>query len=629
MNDNVLESAETEDLSELAMAIAEHVAILSQSSETPSEFTSSGEVFEAGEVDLKTSAWMTALAAVQGWLRLPSDLIVDQPEHFAAALEDGLECNPGACAPLLDGVPRLTAVGMDRLFARLQRAVRLQQGFLADLETEGGTIASATGRWLEAWEEEDNTDVDTGSGPVAAKALTWSINDFSDRADENELNLSPSYQRGDVWPTSDSQMLIESILRGIPLPSVIILKPSGTEPYEVVDGKQRLTSILRFIGKHPVALNRVAEADTSYNATPKLAELFATDYPRFRKAWKNHTGEQLSATTEREYYFPFKLRTGSNALSGDLARLQGKFYSQITEERVLIADTSVKIRSLFEKATDYKIPLIEYSRATRKQIHEVFNLYNKQGKHLNAEEIRNAVYHDVKLMRALLVASGDNPNVADVAPFLKSQWPNDLDRIGPTLLDYKFGTARYRRTKLLSWLTSMLLVDSITPNGPRKLSTARHTDALLERIQGDSDDLLRSEPAIRDALGLIGLALEAHSAVPHAWAPRFRDTGSGSKWQELQLVASVLGVTMAAAVLGQKTLDALEDAAQRIAMQTASKAWQRPGKTQTATQWLYIAKVALGVLGELGVSEAAAEKALTARFKYSCVPTLRAVADGA
>ena len=42
---------------------------------------------------------------------------------------------------------------------------------------------------------------------------------------------------------------------------------------------------------------------------------------------------------------------------------------------------------------NYKFPVIIYKKVTSEQIHEVFSLYNKQGKHLNAEEIRNALYH--------------------------------------------------------------------------------------------------------------------------------------------------------------------------------------------------------------------------------------------
>ena len=49
-------------------------------------------------------------------------------------------------------------------------------------------------------------------------------------------------------------MLIESILRGIPLPSIILARGSGNQRFQIVDGKQRLTAILRFMGAHPEGL---------------------------------------------------------------------------------------------------------------------------------------------------------------------------------------------------------------------------------------------------------------------------------------------------------------------------------------------------------------------------------------
>ena len=175
--------------------------------------------------------------------------------------------------------------------------------------------------------------------------------------------------------------------------------------------------------EYSLALAHVEAAEEAHQGAG-FPELFETDYPKFRRKWKNLVGEQLTASRERDYYFPFKLRTGSTPLSGDLGVLQGKYYTQIKDNQIRIADDEVEVRELFELATDYMIPLIEYSRATQKQIHEVFNLYNKQGKHLNAEEIRNAVFHDIDFMRALLVVSGDNQDVAAVAPFLQSEWEN-------------------------------------------------------------------------------------------------------------------------------------------------------------------------------------------------------------
>jgi hypothetical protein len=612
-----------DERSEVEYGIAEQIVALSQASDAPSEFEPPGRALDQDEVDFGSASWMTCLAEIQGWLRLSDDLELDDPRTFIERLAVGLGFDQlEAAVESVDGHPRLTLAGLDRLHGRLQHALQLQAVFLADLEADGGSQASATGRWREAWDESDEEE--EGSGPVSARAQTWAINEFSDRASRGKLNLSPSYQRGDVWPTSDAQMLIESILRGIPLPSVIILKPEAHDaPYEVVDGKQRLTTILRFIGKHPRALEIVQQADAAHRDAG-FAELFENDYPKFRRKWKNLVGEQLTSAKERDYYFPFKLRTSSSALQGELRSLQGKYYTEIKKDRLFIADDDIEVRELFELATEYKIPLIEYSKATRRQIHEVFNLYNKQGKHLNAEEIRNALYHDVDLMRGLLVAAGDNDNVASVAPFLVKEW-EEVRRISGILDEYGFGSARYRRTKVLSWLASMLLVDSMEAGKPKRLSTARHIDSLLARIQDDPDDPLRSEESIRLVFRLLLQGMDAHSAVAEeAWARNFRDTKSGSRWQELQLIATVLGVTLAAVVLGEGTTDRLVSAAPDLYAKTSST-WKRPSKTQTTSQWKFIATTALLVAEALDADLEHVSSTLVERFGFSCVPTLRAV----
>lgn len=76
--------------------------------------------------------------------------------------------------------------------------------------------------------------------------------------DKDALLLNPPYQRGDVWGTKRRQNLIKSILLGIPIPSIIVNNRMNGEwkndyRIAVIDGKQRITSILMFLkGELPV-----------------------------------------------------------------------------------------------------------------------------------------------------------------------------------------------------------------------------------------------------------------------------------------------------------------------------------------------------------------------------------------
>lgn len=70
------------------------------------------------------------------------------------------------------------------------------------------------------------------------------------QVDENIINLSPPYQRGDVWTMNDREKLIASIIdKSYPIPSIsIATNPNniGTHESEVLDGRQRLTTLSMF-----------------------------------------------------------------------------------------------------------------------------------------------------------------------------------------------------------------------------------------------------------------------------------------------------------------------------------------------------------------------------------------------
>jgi hypothetical protein len=81
---------------------------------------------------------------------------------------------------------------------------------------------------------------------------TYKVSDFISWAKASTLTLSPSFQRRSVWPTGAKSYLIDTIVRGLPIP-IIFLREQKTdldslEPKrEVVDGQQRIRTLLSFI----------------------------------------------------------------------------------------------------------------------------------------------------------------------------------------------------------------------------------------------------------------------------------------------------------------------------------------------------------------------------------------------
>jgi len=76
------------------------------------------------------------------------------------------------------------------------------------------------------------------------------IADLLNRYEKGVLNLSPTFQRKSVWRDRDRHLLIESLLRGFPIPAIFLYQrnEAGQLCYDVIDGKQRLETILRFMG---------------------------------------------------------------------------------------------------------------------------------------------------------------------------------------------------------------------------------------------------------------------------------------------------------------------------------------------------------------------------------------------
>ena len=82
------------------------------------------------------------------------------------------------------------------------------------------------------------------------ESLPLTVQNLINMQKNRALNLSPGFQRDSVWTEADRRKLIDSIVRGYPLPSIFLYKreSDGRIIYDVIDGKQRIESILMFTG---------------------------------------------------------------------------------------------------------------------------------------------------------------------------------------------------------------------------------------------------------------------------------------------------------------------------------------------------------------------------------------------
>ena len=615
-----------EDYQDLCSSIAESLSQLSEFVEPPIGIDLLGEPFATDEVDLNSSGWILKVLQVQAWLNLDEPIArseIDADPHAAVAKLFRLlsQDDPLSCYVDAEGNLVPTPDGAEVLNARLELALKLRDRFEELMEETDRK--NATSEWLNSWEEEDR--VEGEMEPIRAKTEEVKICDFVGWAQKNRLKLNPTYQRGDVWPTQHAQKLIESILRGIPLPSIILLAPKSAKGYyEVVDGKQRLTALLRFVGQHPDAIARVTRENERHPGV-QLLDHFHNNYKKFKRLWKQHVGENLTASREKEYYFPFPLPRRSNVLQGKLATFAGKYYYEILEEEIELAEVSETAENLFSGHSEYKVPIIKYIDAKPRQIHDVFHLYNRQGKHLNAEEIRNAVFHEVGLAKLILVASGDNSRASQLVTFIPQEEHFKLADIAETLSDYNFGVLRYRRSKLLSWVISTILQPFLDEsNNLMVRSTAKQIDSLLENIRDQEAHPMRDPNRLGVLLTGLHATIEAHSENNHIWISKFKDRSAGTKWEQLQLVASIVGTFLVWAS-GLDPSEILETHREKILEFTKLKSSLPPRNRQNKTQWAYIGYVSLSLLELCDVNPSDTSEALSEKFGASCVPSLLAL----
>lgn len=82
---------------------------------------------------------------------------------------------------------------------------------------------------------------------VMTDAYQMSIGEIVNMYKDDELIINPDFQRLFRWEIGQKSKLIESLLLGIPLPSIFVFETDDAK-WELIDGLQRISTILEFMG---------------------------------------------------------------------------------------------------------------------------------------------------------------------------------------------------------------------------------------------------------------------------------------------------------------------------------------------------------------------------------------------
>lgn len=100
-------------------------------------------------------------------------------------------------------------------------------------------------------EDEDSKDIKVSADDLEKTFLwgvDWTTETIINQIKKGNIDLDPDFQRRDAWTDKMRSSFIESILLGIPIPQIVLAEQnldSGSK-YIVLDGKQRLTTIMKF-----------------------------------------------------------------------------------------------------------------------------------------------------------------------------------------------------------------------------------------------------------------------------------------------------------------------------------------------------------------------------------------------
>ncbi len=101
------------------------------------------------------------------------------------------------------------------------------------------------------FQHESDTELDAAQTQQFSEAVLhaadWTVETIVSQLARGNIEMNPRFQRRDAWRIHRKSAFIESLILGLPVPQIVLAEKKGQRgKYIVLDGKQRLLSLLQF-----------------------------------------------------------------------------------------------------------------------------------------------------------------------------------------------------------------------------------------------------------------------------------------------------------------------------------------------------------------------------------------------
>jgi hypothetical protein len=118
---------------------------------------------------------------------------------------------------------------------------------------------------------------------VSFDSYDLSVRQLLEMFESGEIEVPPEYQRQFIWDEARESQLIESVLLGIPIPSLFMATNSDST-WEIVDGVQRLGTLAHFLGTEALLVKVNRPKPLRIEELEKLSALNGQDYKPLPKS---------------------------------------------------------------------------------------------------------------------------------------------------------------------------------------------------------------------------------------------------------------------------------------------------------------------------------------------------------